>query len=226
MVLHRNSLQTVHQLRCCACVASCSSRSFLLGCPWFEMVLTYSFWILYRFVLKLAFHLFYQRLSVHVQCDSSWLMMSLHPPPATRLSAGSGHGLTRSSLWRLTSAVQISEQLSVFVRLVGTQIHMSRKNERASVFPQRHDLSCPQVDDAWLLLREEHVMTCSLETVHTDQSSRHRSDFEYTSLHGAQIGPPTDGYFALFLDLMSSCACARFSSSHTQQHRCRRQPLL
>ena len=45
-VLHRDS--TSHtckpppQLLYCACVASCSSRSFLLGCPGFEMLLTLS----------------------------------------------------------------------------------------------------------------------------------------------------------------------------------------
>ena len=114
------------------------------------------------------------------------------------------------------------------------------ENEHASVFPQRHDLSCPQVDDAWHVLREDHVMTCFLESVHTDQCSRHWSDFEYTLLHGAQIGPPVDGYFAFLLDLISSYECPRFSSSslllssaaffscssHTLQHRCRRQPLL
>ena len=62
------------------------------------------------------------------------------------------------------------------------------KNEHASVFPERHDLSCPQVDDAWLVLREDHVMICFLESVHTDQCSRHWSDFVYTSLHGARVG--------------------------------------
>ena len=44
-------------------------------------------------------------------------------------------------------------------------------------------------------------MTCFLESVHTDESSRHWSDFEYTSLHGALIGPPIDGYLAFLLDL-------------------------
>ena len=68
---------------------------------------------------------------------------------------------------------------------------------------QRHDLSCPQVDDERLILREDHV--------HTDQCS-HWPDFEDTSLHGAQIGQPADGDLAFLLDLISSCACPRFSS--------------
>ena len=51
------------------------------------------------------------------------------------------------------------------------------------------------------------------QSVHNDLCSRHWLDFEYTSRHVSPIGPPVDGYVAFLFDLISSCACARFSSS-------------
>ena len=109
-------------------------------------------------------------------------------------------------------ASQRSQQLDVFERVVGTQIHISRMSVPAFFF-LRHDASCSQVDDAWHVLRGDHVMTCLLESVHTGECSRHWSDFEYTSLDGVQVSPPVVGNVAFLLDLTSSCACPSFSAS-------------
>ena len=150
-------------------VASCSSRS-----GWAVLGLRWPLLFLHPVPLRPQARipsLLPVCLSVHVRVrmSSSWLMMSLHPPPATCLSAGSEHGLTSSSR------------------------------------------SCPQVDDEWLVLRGDHVMICFLESVHTDQCSQHWSYLN--TPRSAQIGPPVDGYVAFLLDLISSCACPRFSSS-------------
>ena len=89
------------------------------------------------------------------------------PHPAPCSSARSERGLPKSSLGRCASAVQKSEQLSVFERVAGTQIHIV-KNGHASVFPQRHDLSCLHVDKARTVLRKDHIMTCFLKSVHAE----------------------------------------------------------
>ena len=54
-----------------------------------------------------------------------------------------------------------------------------------------------------LFFGEDHVVTCFVESVHTDQCSRNCSDLGHTSLRGAQIGSPVDRYFAFLLDLIS-----------------------
>ena len=134
MVIHRDSTSShthaMHQHLSCACVASCSSRSFLLGCLGSEMVLTLS-----------------ASCTVSSSCSHSISSSSaspptfsvrmspsrahdvfVHLPPATCLSAGSELGLTRVFAVKTCLCHAKSEQLSAFERLVGTQIHMPRMN--------------------------------------------------------------------------------------------------
>ena len=111
-----------------------------------------------------------------VRMSSSWLMMSLHPPPATCLSAGSGtwtyevFGCEDFPLPCKIGAAFCFPSDSSAPRSTWSRMNMPPSFLSGMTSP------CPQVDDALLGLREDYVMTCFLESVHTDQCSRHWSD--------------------------------------------------
>ena len=102
MVLHLDSTSShtrnapASVLRMCCLVLL---TFFLAGLSWVEMVLTLSASCT---VSSPSSHCISSSSAspstFRERMPSSWLMMSLHPPPATCLSAGSEHGLTRSWL--------------------------------------------------------------------------------------------------------------------------------
>ena len=102
-VFHRNPrplTPATHQLLHCACAASCRTCSLLPFCPGSEMVLTLSACILLHFVFELAFHHFFQRLSVHVTREDAFIAARrvIAALPASILSAGSERSRSEASL--------------------------------------------------------------------------------------------------------------------------------
>ena len=86
-------------------------------------------------------------------------------------------------------------QISAPGRLCDTQMHLSRMN--MPFFSGM--ISLPHVDSVWLVLRDNHILTCFLMFVHSDQCSRHWSNLGYASLCSAKIGPSVEYHFAFFL---------------------------
>ena len=56
------------------------------------------------------------------------------------------------------------------------------QNGHASVSPERHNFTCPHVDDARIVLCENDVVLRFLQTVDTDERAGHCSDLEHTLL--------------------------------------------
>ena len=205
MVLHRDSTSSdvcnapAPILRMCCLVLL---SSFLTGLCWVSDV-HHSFCILRRFVLSISSSS--ASPSMHVQSEDVFIVTHsvfgtlLQQPVCLPDLNVDLRGLRCEDLL-------LSCKIRAAFCLRATRRHPDPhvENEHASVLPQRHDLSCPQVDGAWLVLREDYVMTHVVDSVHSDQCSRRWFDFEHNSLNGAQISPPVDGHFAFLLDPLST----------------------
>ena len=124
VVLHRNSFCPVHALLRAPEVLSCWA---VRGLRWSS---PHSFCVVFRLVLKLALHLFFQRLSVHVQSEDACILF----PRAACLNVDS----RALCLGSVSYAVQNSS--GCLVSNDSSTPRSTVQDEHACLSSQRHDL--------------------------------------------------------------------------------------